>query len=203
MTKYPDFILKLIDESSRENIILIDECCDTNNNRHRYSITFKLTADQTLDSKKTLIVIMMNPSAADKEKSDNSVNRLLKYAKCNDYTELIVLNSLSIYLTNSSKLTNDMIKKENFEKNIEIIDNTISELTNKNYEIIIATGNPVISKGKKSICKIYEVLNTKCVVCKRFSTDLTKMGYTKHLRVTKKEVLGEPLVPLCINGLSL
>lgn len=49
---------------------------------------------------------MKNPSLADKDKSDRTVNNILKFAHENDYTKVHILNLYSLYSTDSKKLKN-------------------------------------------------------------------------------------------------
>ena len=182
MKKYPEFILNLIHQYSSKEIIKIDE----EQGKYRFKISYTIKKEN--ESRK-LVVIMMNPSKANRQQSDNTINRLLNYANSKQYTELIVLNTLPVYLTDSGELVNEMISQAGFDKNLEIIKDAVVD----SDEIVFATGNPVIRKGAESLAEIYKILERE--KSKRFCGELTKMGYTKHLRVTSNEAMNK-LIPL-------
>ena len=190
MVKYPKFIRDLINKHSINEIIDFNDPVVIDQVEHRFMIGYNLSLGVEQENK--LIVIMMNPSKANENESDATINRLLNYANCHNYTKLIVLNSLPVYLTRSSDLSNDMILKAQFDKNIDTIRATVS----REYEIVLATGNPVIRKGAEAIAKIYEILEG--IEVKGFDTGLTNMGYTKHLRMVSNEEMERDLVNLII-----
>ncbi|CAD5898181.1 DUF1643 domain-containing protein [Carnobacterium maltaromaticum] len=83
-------------------------------------------------SEKKMIIIMMNPSKANKDDSDITVNKVLEYANKNElYNEVIILNVISLYESSSNKIKkvrNDFIQchsKEKFEELMKINFNKI------------------------------------------------------------------------------
>lgn len=192
MVKYPKFIRDLIIEHSKNEIINFNDPLVIDGVEHRFIIGYNLSLDT--EQENILIVMMMNPSKANQSESDSTINRLLKYAKVHEYTKLIVLNSLSVYLTRSSELRNEMILEEQFDENIDTIRNSVCN----ECDIIFATGNPVIRKGAESLAEIYKILRNENIEVKRFNTSLTNMGYTKHLRTTSNIEMKKDLVELII-----
>lgn len=94
--------------------ITIDcECCD--DTCYRYS----LTAPFHREGGKSVLVVMMNPSKATAQVSDNTINNVLTriHNECTEVSKVTITNLYPLYETCSEKLQNHKVKsKINFEK---------------------------------------------------------------------------------------
>lgn len=126
----------------------------------RYSLTLSIP---NVPNKKTLFIIMMNPSKANIKRSDKTVDKLITYAQDNQFSKLVILNSLPYYESNSKKLKNLALTSNHLKKNLSVIADELSSFNNKSDQIIISTGTPTIRIGAESLAKIYELLSGKTV----------------------------------------
>lgn len=144
-------------EIKEEKISIIDG--------NEISVRYKLEIPlNNWENENELLVIMMNPSKANKEESDRTVNKVVQYASQNRYRKLIIMNSLPFYETKSEKL-NAVIRQivdgeaeRALEHNFSEIQEAISNLTR---DILLATGNPKIKTTRIWMDKIYDLLDGK------------------------------------------
>lgn len=164
---YKDYYVKPNDVSIDKDIISV-------NVKYLYSTRnyLKLTNKKSNANKK-MAIIMMNPSQATDKKSDQTVSEVLRFAKREEYKEVVIFNVLPFYGTNSDDLI-PLLKDETKKADIEtLMENNITEinekiLEEKDLEIFLATGCPKNSELKKfflgQLQKIYELLqNNLCV----------------------------------------
>jgi hypothetical protein len=169
--KHPDFITKTDDKRIEKE-----------NKR----LWLSLNIDSNL--KETLLVILKNPSRATKDISDKTVYTVTsyvhknreKYSPFKDIGTVIILNLIPFYQTYAELLATsnlNIIDKENIR--------TISDLTSKHKNVIIAWGN-----HPKGLYKEYEELkkttfdNLKTNKNNVFYVDkLSKKGNPKHGQV--------------------
>lgn len=90
--------------------------CECNGDTtYRYSLTVHFLREGT----KSALVVMMNPSKATAQVSDNTINNVLTriYNECSEVFKVTVTNLYPLYETYSEKLENHKAKsKVNFEK---------------------------------------------------------------------------------------
>lgn len=88
--KYPDYV-KRIQITGKDNY------------RNLLRIKFE---DENGERENEFMAVCMNPSKANLEHSDDTVNRLIKYAHAYEkkYASIAILNTYSIYETDSKKL---------------------------------------------------------------------------------------------------
>lgn len=92
-------------------------------------------------------IILMNPSSADCNESDNTVNQLTDYFNNNQFSEITILNLFPIYDPYSSKLYNTLLSLINLTSPYtlqEILNNnlnTISQYTSNSSHIVLAWGD--------------------------------------------------------------
>lgn len=155
---------------------------------HYYRYVLPLNI-KTVSNKKILIMILMNPSKANKSESDITVNRVIKYAEEEKYSKLIVLNSLPYMETESEKLKKSAdISKIGIENNLKCIKKIVKE--NDGAKIILAHGIPIGRQGAESLVRIYDILKKQECNVYTFGRNTVKpMAYPKHLRVTSNEEL--------------
>lgn len=121
--------------------------------------------DATTINKKA-VFIMMNPSKANGDESDITVDRILAYAHDrSQYSEVVILNTISLYDSNSNsakqsiKKAEDSMGKKAFKEeqnlNIEVIEKVLKNLC-KDDDVYMATGNPLPTYGTTAIKKIYD-----------------------------------------------
>lgn len=99
--------------------------------KYRRLILFKFV-NKDRQRKGRIVVVCMNPSKANKEYSDYTVNRLIRYAYRHNYVSIAVLNIYSLYETNSKNLPKNKdlesysyLKKE-YDKNLNFVTGIIS-----------------------------------------------------------------------------
>lgn len=140
--------------------------------------------------KDIIIAIGMNPSQADEKRSDQTVNKLIKYASSKGYSTLIMLNSLPYYESGSERLPSVIeTERHNFvefskilKRNIEVIRRIIEEVqeSSLSFDVFLGTGNPVIKEGADSIHEIEKILEGMTVVSIKNDKNFTNLGYTFH-----------------------
>ncbi len=116
------------------------------NNPYKKGFRFTLEIEWD-ESKQKFIIIMMNPSRADHQYSDETVNRVIGFAKENTtlvgYGGVIAMNICPVYATNPDKLLE--IKEYHFDENRKYIGSCLAN--NPNSIIILGYGDYPIKKS--------------------------------------------------------
>ena len=142
------------------------------NNANRYSL-----GQIFEENGKTLICFGINPSTASPEQLDNTINKVIRIAKFNDYRNWIMLNIYPQRATNPDDLhttADEQIVKQNIETISQILD------AYQDCDILFAYGN-LISKRSflrpclEQISKLLKLKNKTIKVIK-----LTKEGNPVH-----------------------
>lgn len=122
---------------------------------------------------------MMNPSKADENFSDKTVNKVLHYANKDDkYSEVTILIIISIYESLAIKVKETRGKfirkyglkkhKTHLEKNFEIIKTTITNSSKDETDIFLATGNNLPHEGLLYMKKFYdEIIDSEEVISEK------------------------------------
>ena len=180
-------------------------------NYHNCRFSMIMTIDETLD--KDLMIVLMNPSKATSENSDNTINRILNYAKAK-YRRVYLYNTLPVYETISSKVksvidTNN--NKDVLKVNTVAIINRLKKMDFNISNLILATGNPIPIYGEEVIDELYSALSSEEITISFFTKDgktieanefkLNGKRYTKHLRVISNECLERELIQGNIDDL--
>ena len=126
--KYPDWV-KRIQITGKDNY------------RNLLRIKFE---DENGELENEFMAVCMNPSKANLEHSDDTVNRLINYAyEQKKYASIAILNTYSIYETDSKNLPSDKDlksdpdKTEEFKRNIEFV---VDEISNLKGTLLLAFG---------------------------------------------------------------
>ncbi|WP_411843826.1 DUF1643 domain-containing protein [Salinicoccus sp. HZC-1] len=123
----------------------------------RYSLKVRLKKRK---GGKEVAIIMMNPSAADENDSDRSVNKVLEhiYKKQNDFEYVTILNIIPFYSTENKKIK-EKIDKIISHKNAARL-NAINESNNKEIEETVKRSQKVIlAWGKPSKFPLFYYYN--------------------------------------------
>jgi len=157
------------------------------NRRYRLDIELK-----NGDNEKAVHLMMINPSKANEEISDNTLNRIIKYVSLNnaagvlqDIGKNIITNLYVVCETYPEKVDEYIsVKSLDFVKGIDsdgnYNNNTIIEMANKEAQlIIIAWGKGYIFDYDKRIQEIISLMKNKVIYQME---DLTQEGYPRHPR---------------------
>ena len=145
-------------------------------------------SDQRLDNqsrfilgtsgKKPLFVIGLNPSTADKEKSDMTIKKIMTFAEQAGFDSFIMLN---LYAQRSTypKLVHDEIDNDLHNENIEKIIATLSK--QKNPSILAGWGETIKVKPifNKCLIDIYDATQNQNIKWLKIG-ELTKSKHPRH-----------------------
>ncbi|MGM9803387.1 MAG: DUF1643 domain-containing protein [Muribaculaceae bacterium] len=96
-----------------------------------------------------LIVFGINPSTADANKPDNTMNRVLGLANRNGYDGFIMLNIYPLRATDFNKLPSE-INQALHDENISTIKHVLSNISNP--DILLAFGNHILDRKYLKSC---------------------------------------------------
>lgn len=130
----------------------------------RFLIVYNL--DGGNKSEKALI-IMKNPSKANFDISDQTINNVLEYMHEFRYSKVYIMNLIPIYGTNSKDVKDDLFQKTDILKKN---DSLICEISRKVSKIFVAWG------GKSSFNKEY--YNSRIISVKKCLKDKTLYCYS-------------------------
>lgn len=161
---------------------------DSATNR-RYKLDIEL---KNGDNEKAVHLMMINPSKANEEISDNTLNRIIKYVSLNnaagilqDIGKIIITNLYVVCETYPEKVDEYIsVQSLDFVKGIDsdgkYNNDTIIEMANKEAQlIIIAWGKGYIFDYDKRIQEIFSLMKNKEIYQME---DLTQEGYPRHPR---------------------
>jgi len=122
-----------------------------------------------------LIVLMMNPSNANCERSDPTTNNVLAIAgnSFNNYNQVTTINVVPDIASNS-KDTLDEGQEEIDKSNIDIV----TEIIESKLPVLIATGNLNRSRLRKAYKNILDIILSNKNDC--FVIGINKSGYALH-----------------------
>lgn len=110
--------------------------------KHRYFARYNLSSND-----KTIVFILYNPSYANPDENDDTINNCIKLAENSDYGIVEIINLFSLRTPNPSKLS---LKNTN-SVNKEFIISYLRQISNdENKDIVLAWG---LGKEKDSYCK--------------------------------------------------
>lgn len=135
---------------------------------------------------KTALVILKNPSKADKTVSDHTINNVLKYCK-DHYDKVYIMNLFPCYFTNANyvnKFINSNEFDDRMQENIKVLDNTLNLVD----DVIVAWGGDSIGNKKIYDKSINEVLQhielaNKSPLDIRLKENPVKRKYPWHAQV--------------------
>lgn len=163
----------------------------------RFRIRYLLEIEIEKNNGGSAICVMMNPSRADMNETDDSVNGVIDFFSHKNYKTIKILNLIPFYVTDSSELRqlfDDFHKEEDKDKFIEVMDNnfaTISRVMNE-FEndvcVVLAWGNPPKKFDRKLyqeyIDKVLGFMETKSNInifqTNNIHGELTKLGNPRH-----------------------
>ncbi|KAF1084933.1 hypothetical protein SPSYN_01069 [Sporotomaculum syntrophicum] len=123
-------------------------------NNYRYLLRIPLQNEG-----KKVLVIMKNPSKANKEFSDLTIDRVLTFCNSEGYSEVNIINLYSYYSTDSGKIRG-MI--EDGQEHIAIgteNNEIIKSLVNEVDEVIVAWGSNTFGLTRQYKSRIKQVIN--------------------------------------------
>ena len=129
------------------------------------------------ESGRTLICFGINPSTASPEQLDNTINKVVKIARFNEYDNWIMLNIYPQRATNPDDLhllADEQIVKQNIETVSQILD------IYQDCDILFAYGNLISKRSYLRPCleQISKLLKSKNKTIKKIK--LTKEGNPVH-----------------------
>ncbi|HTM67183.1 MAG TPA: DUF1643 domain-containing protein [Flavipsychrobacter sp.] len=131
--------------------------------------------------KKSLLVIGLNPSIADREVNDLTIRKVSTIAKINNFDSFIMLNLYGQRTPYPQKL-HDILDMDIHEENIENIRNifqTIGKVSG--CSVLAAWGETISARSYFPYCLkvIYELAKPSCPNWLRLG-ELTKSGHPRH-----------------------
>ncbi|QPQ34435.1 DUF1643 domain-containing protein [Lysinibacillus sp. JNUCC-52] len=157
------------------------------NRRYRLDIELK-----NGDNEKAVHLMMINPSKANEEISDNTLNRIIKYVSLNNVAGVlqdigkIIITNLYVVCETYPEKVDEYISAQSldFAKGIDADgkynNDSIIEMANKEAQlIIIAWGKGYIFDYDKRIQEIFSLMKNKVIYQME---DLTQEGYPRHPR---------------------
>ena len=135
---------------------------------------------------KSVLVILKNPSKADKEQSDHTINNVLKFCR-KDYKKVYIVNLFPCYSTNP-KGVKKFISSAHFAPQMKNNINTLKAVLAEVDEVIFAWGRNSIGNKKEYDKAIKNVLDEiRCSNKKTFAVrkkgKLLKRTYPWHAQV--------------------
>lgn len=137
-------------------------------------------------TKDTILWFGINPSTATPDKLDNTIKKIIKISKNNNYDNWLVANIYPKRATNPD-LLDENVNKELHLYNLEVIKRVLEEY--KNITIVFAYGNIITIRDYLNIClnDIKNLINQYNVDIKII--DYTKQGHPKHPLYAKDDVV--------------
>ena len=128
-----------------------------------------------VSGEKMLIVIALNPSTANEEEPDATMQRIEKICENNNYDGFLMLNLCALRATKPSELPLDVDQKI-FKDNIDKISKYLQEY--QQADILLAYGNNIESRKYffQTLKKIYIQLLSRKLCCTIFN----KSGHPRH-----------------------
>ena len=169
-----------------KNVKLVHHDIATNR-RYRLDIELK-----NGDNEKAVHIMMINPSKANKENSDNTINRIIKYVSLNnssgilqDIGKIIITNLYVVCEIYPEKVDENIsVHSLDFVKGTDTDgkynNNAIIEMANKEAQFVItAWGKGNIFDYDNRIQEVFRLIQNKEMY---HMEDLTQEGYPRHPR---------------------
>lgn len=131
--------------------------CET----YRYTLTFDFITTDTKNRTKDLSIILKNPSSADEEKADQTINRVQQYVyeHFKDVKTVTILNLFAFRATDASDVEKNLLQS-NLEYVIgEFNDQNILDNINKSKYLIFAWGGRSAINKKSYDERINNLMN--------------------------------------------
>lgn len=144
--------------------------------RYRYQLTRTVPTLLTPDAYRRLCVIMLNPSTADEERNDPTINALLQFAEIWRYSEIKVVNLYALRATDPKDLfkERDRVGLDN--------DTFIRDTALMCGDVLLACGNDAEHSRLLSVLRLLQTLSCIRVMC----LGITKKGYPRHPLYVKR-----------------
>jgi hypothetical protein len=162
----------------------------------KFKIRYLLDIETEKSDGGSALCIMMNPSKADENESDSSVNKVIEFFK-KEYRTIKICNLIPIYLTKSSEMNQlfDEFQEEKcrdtfceiIKHNFTTISREINEL-DKDARVVLAWGDPPEGFDKrlhqeyvdKVLASIESLPNYYIFETNNPHGDITKLGNPRH-----------------------
>lgn len=160
----------------KEYVNVTNICCDENNDI-RYCLDVEL---KNCDKNKIALVIMKNPSKADKDSSDQTVNKVLDVMYKSGYGKCSIMNIIPYYATDSAKVA----EKAKSNKEVYILnDQYLKSRVDTATRIFVAWGGNSafdIDFYNTRIENIKKFLEGKTVYCYKKNKDGTPIHPSRN-----------------------
>jgi len=135
-------------------------------------------------SNKKVLVIMKNPSKANKDISDLTINRVLTFCNREGYSEVNIMNLYSYYSTNSKRIA-ELIRNGEMDTAVGKDNDSIMKSVLKEVnDVIVAWGSNTFGRTreyKNRILQIINIISHKNLYC--VEENKSKKWYPRHAQV--------------------
>ncbi|MGG3691782.1 DUF1643 domain-containing protein [Heyndrickxia ginsengihumi] len=136
------------------------------------------------NTNKSVLVILKNPSLADQNESDRTINNVLKFCNTKQYSKVYIMNLYSFYSTDPDGIA-DLIKNNQEMLAIGSCNDTILRQTSQKVnDVIVAWGSNTFGcteKYKKRIKEVTSFIEGKSIY---YVESISKCGwYPKHAQI--------------------
>lgn len=142
---------------------------------------YLLEVDLDNNNEEAVAVIMKNPSKANKDKSDKTINNVLEVAYRERFGKVFILNLYSYYSPDVNQIKDliDANKKEHLDKNDEWINKVMTRVD----KVIIGWGtiqgsNSIKKQYDNRVKKVYDMVKEKNLIV--IDEDFSESRYPKH-----------------------
>lgn len=159
------------------NKIKISPMCESKKYRYELTIPFENARE---NSYKTVIVILKNPSKADKKQCDITISKVCNAAKRNGYSIVKIYNMFP-YKSTSAKNLKGFIESEKYYKYMEINNEYIKNAIIETDDVVFAWGTNTISQSKKITMEYQKRKKLLIDMCKNKNTFMVIGGKKEPL----------------------
>lgn len=154
----------------------------------RYSLTYKF---DDKNDKKHITVILMNPSFADEDALDATLNNVKEFVGNNGFTSFTVLNIFPLRMPKNDNLREMMAKYDNHSIYKDKNENKIEEVLNNSKYILLAWGSKYNNEAVRILDKLEKLKNATLYVHylnkdsspRHFSPLIYNRNYPKKLHI--------------------
>ncbi|WP_127849385.1 DUF1643 domain-containing protein [Lacticaseibacillus hulanensis] len=152
-------------------------------NGYRYSLT--ISNPKNANKPLSLFVLMMNPSVANSQHSDPTVNTLIRNLGDN-YKQIIIVNTTPIIETNSDNLKAHQAEiNDQASVNANVVANMV--VAARQFHFLVATGEIKKGVNDRSYIELMDEIDRMTTGDGFYTVRLTKDGYGGHPLYKKTE----------------
>lgn len=124
--------------------------------------------------KRNLMIVGFNPSVADLENPDPTINRVIKLCEFNGYDGYLMVNVCPLISTDTNEIDYDKFDKKIAEKNLNFIKEYMQKL--QIDDVLLAYGNLVPASMSENLKSLLCLIKGKNIFC----VSKNKTGNPKH-----------------------